>query len=641
MTVSSTSNKITFDGNGATTTWPFTFSCEDETDIEVYVTDADGVITEISSSDFTVTLNAAAGANPTPVGGSVEYPLSGSPLAADEEITIIRVIALTQPTSLANQGVLYQPTIEQQFDQLLMQVQQLQEQLGRQFTVPVSDPDPEVLVTAEQRASMLAGFDADGNMIAVELTDAGEVMVSAAMIPVVEAATLALARTALGLGNIAVEDIGAGLEDDGSGNVRVINTPVAVAAGQAVTSAFHLKEYHVTGAATFTNPAASTLFDGFGYYVYALTGAVTFAIDAGDTFSGGTNGQSLIIPAGSRAWVSTDGTLTWFIRVEQLPLAGNYQISASVAGNNLTVAIKDRNGNDPSTASPVILSLRDPTVANGNPVNIAITSALSIVAANGASFGTSNNVAFALWLVEFNDAGTPRLGLINCLTGEDIYPLGQIPIASSTQVSAAATAAWTFYTQGAAVATKAYTILGRLTWESGLASAGAWSAGPTTIDTTLNKLPGDEVQSVRTSTGAVATGSGTIPEDDTVPAITDGDQYMTKAITPRSAANLHRVKTKVNGSNATANRAVVAALFYDAVTNTLGAASAYPDNTVVSRLMWVEVTAVRLAGTQSAITYRTRAGSDAGATFTFNGTAGGRVFGGLMNSYLEIQEVMT
>jgi hypothetical protein len=58
--------------------------------------------------------------------------------------------------------------------------------------------------------------------------------VSLAMKPVVAATTLAAARTALGLGGMAVEGLGAGLQDDGVGKARVNFLIAPVAANQTV-----------------------------------------------------------------------------------------------------------------------------------------------------------------------------------------------------------------------------------------------------------------------------------------------------------------------------------------------------------------------------------------------------------------------
>lgn len=650
MTVSTTANKVSYAGNGATTAFSFSFPGVDEDDIAVYITDSDGEITELASNLYTVTLTAAIPPNPTGIGGSVAYPLTGSPLAAGNTLTILRTLPITQPTSLANQGTSFQSVFEQALDQQTMIIQQLSELLGRQITVAVSDDDPTALPAAAERASMLMGFDADGNPIAVELTDAGEVLVSSAMIPVVEAASLALARTALGLGGLSTLGLGAGLENDGADNARVINTPSTDATGQAVVASFHTDERHASAAITYTFPAVSTLFDGFGFFIYALGGDVTLAINAGDSFSGGTAGQSLVVPQGTRVFVSTDGVTTLFVRgVDPLPygLIQNAGLTASVAGGNLTVALVDRNGNNASTSSPIIATFRSPTATNGGPVNLAITAALSIVAASGASLGTVNGVQSKVWVVLFNDGGNPRLGLINCLSDTDIYPLGQYPVASSTQVSAGATAAQTFYTNGAAVSSKSYLVLGYLTWEIGntIATAGVWSAAPSRNMPygPAVKLPGETVQERYASTGTGSAALATaVPHDNTKPEITQGDTLtgLSKAITATCTAHLFEAEAQAVLGNSAGNW-LTASLYNTDIHTTESLATA--SITAVTALAGlVHLLYRRLVPVAAATTFLVRGGANTGNTY-FNGDSNlaGQSYGGANNSYIKVKEIAT
>ena len=88
MTVASAANKVTLNGNGATTSWPFSFRIFDSSDLEIYKTDTSGVQTEITSN-FSVVVNGESG-------GTVTYPSTGSPLASGETITIIRVTVRAQ-----------------------------------------------------------------------------------------------------------------------------------------------------------------------------------------------------------------------------------------------------------------------------------------------------------------------------------------------------------------------------------------------------------------------------------------------------------------------------------------------------------------------------------------------------------------
>src|SRR5258706_7973472 len=92
----------------------------------------------------------------------------------------------------------------------------------------------------------------------------------------------------------------------------------------------------------------------------------------------------------------------------------NGTLVASVAGSALTIAIKTLAGTDPSATDPVYVAFRNATLATGDYNILAITAATSLVISSGSTVGATNNVAFRLWIVGFNDAGTFRLGAVNC-----------------------------------------------------------------------------------------------------------------------------------------------------------------------------------------------------------------------------------
>jgi len=320
----------------------------------------------------------------------------------------------------------------------------------------------------------------------------------------------------------------------------------------------------------------------------------------------------------------------------------NGTLVASAAASALTVAIKTFAGTDPSATDPVFVMFRNATAATGDYTVLTLTAATSVVVSSGSTLGTTNSTAFRIWVVGFNDAGTFRLGVINCLSGVSIYPLGGFSLASSTAEGGGggADSSQVFYT-GAAVSSKAYAVLGNCSYETGLATAGTWSATPTRISLFRlgHKLPGDVVQSQATQTGAVNTGTTVIPGDDTIPQITEGDEYMTQAITPSSASNLLDVSSSIGDLSNSGGGSLTIALFQDAtvdalaaVINTSGGAGASSGMQLLHYRL--------LAATTSATTLRIRAGSTAGGTTTFNGFGGNRKLGGVLNSFLEVKEIM-
>lgn len=116
----------------------------------------------------------------------------------------------------------------------------------------------------------------------------------------------------------------------------------------------------------------------------------------------------------------------------------------------------------------------------------------------------------------------------------------------------------------------------------------------------------------------------------------EGDQYMAQAITPSSAANALRVRAKLQMSTSGAGQAL-AALFQDATVNALKAIISIAGT---NNFNCLDLEATILSATTSATTFKTRAGSNAAGTTTFNGVSAGRIFAGAMNSYMEVQEIM-
>lgn len=83
------------------------------------------IITPLLSSQYTLNLNAAQPNQLWGVGGSVTYPIVGSPLATGSYLLIQRILPLTQQVSIRNQGNVYPQVTEQGLDILEMQIQQL------------------------------------------------------------------------------------------------------------------------------------------------------------------------------------------------------------------------------------------------------------------------------------------------------------------------------------------------------------------------------------------------------------------------------------------------------------------------------------------------------------------------------------
>jgi hypothetical protein len=150
------------------------------------------------------------------------------------------------------------------------------------------------------------------------------------------------------------------------------------------------------------------------------------------------------------------------------------------------------------------------------------------------------------------------------------------------------------------------------------------------------KLSGDIVQVVTFQTGLSANGSVAIPQDNTIPQITEGFQFLSQAFTPTDALNTLLIDVCITLTCNAANTACIA-LFQNGVNNALacvaqGIASTNALNPVLFRHKMV-------AGTTSSITFSVRAGTADSSTLHMNGLVAGQLYGGVFASSITITEI--
>lgn len=321
----------------------------------------------------------------------------------------------------------------------------------------------------------------------------------------------------------------------------------------------------------------------------------------------------------------------------------NLRINATVGASALTVAIKTAANADATAASPIFIGFRDSTLANGDALTGTITGALSFTVSSTNTLGTSSsNVPFRIWVIAYYNAGTVAVGLFNSFSSKTIFPLPEYTRVTTAASTTGGNNAGTHYANVSAITNTPFRILGYLEWASGLATAGTWASAPTTIQLFGPgiKKPGDIIQQVLTSTGEVATGSTVIPEDDTIPQNSEGDQYFTQAITPTSTVNLLQIESNAFfATSSGTNKTTIMAIFQDSTASALACSASYTFASNVSSL--ASINYLMQSGTTSSTTFNIRAGNSSSAgTTTLNGTGGARKYGGVYSSYLSIKEIM-
>lgn len=151
---------------------------------------------------------------------------------------------------------------------------------------------------------------------------------------------------------------------------------------------------------------------------------------------------------------------------------------------------------------------------------------------------------------------------------------------------------------------------------------------------------GSVVQMVSTLSTANATGTTTIPLDTTIPQNTEGNQFMTLAITPKSTTNNLVIQVVALASHSVNTGNIIMALFQDSTANALAATNIYQTTATAPGILTINHTMA--AGTTSATTFKIRIGGNAAGTTTFNSGSGigANLFGSITKSSIVIWEVI-
>ena len=158
MTVSSTTTKNSYSGNGSTTVFAYAFKIFAEADLKVIVRSSTGTeTTKTLNADYTV-----SGVGVTS-GGNVTF---GSAPASGETVLIRREAALTQTTDYTANDPFPAEDHENALDKLTFHTQQQQEELDRAIKLSRTNTmtSTEFTVGASDRANKVLAFDSSGEI---------------------------------------------------------------------------------------------------------------------------------------------------------------------------------------------------------------------------------------------------------------------------------------------------------------------------------------------------------------------------------------------------------------------------------------------------------------------------------------------
>lgn len=272
MTVTSTPRKAILNGNSSTTAFPWAFKTQLATDIAVIRTTAAGSVTTlVKDSDYTVSLNANQDTSP---GGTITYPVTGSPLPTGDSLAVLGNVQYTQDLVIPSAGAFSSLAMNNQLDRIVMQVQQL----DAMFDSVLMTANGETLTplpAVAARANRLLAFDASGN----------------------PTTAVAVAGTAAALTLDLVDATNAG---KGAGQVGY-NSALgygATTVGSALTAATRAAPRNklINGAfdvwqraTSFSSGLATATYTADRWVVFAAGASVTVSLNAGNGFTPGTD----------------------------------------------------------------------------------------------------------------------------------------------------------------------------------------------------------------------------------------------------------------------------------------------------------------------------------------------------------------
>ena len=229
MTVSSTTTKVSYSGNGSTTVFAYTFKIFADADLTVIVrTDSTGAeVTKTLTTHYTV---SGAG---NVSGGNVTF---GTAPASGETVVIKRNLALTQSTDYTPNDPFPAASHEDALDRQMFIAQQQEERFGRALVLPETDTASTTIPNSVTRADKFLGFDSSGNITALSSTGVTPGAVGTGELEDGAVTEAKLASNAVTNAKMADDSVGADELIDNSVGAAAINISGNGTSGQVVQS---------------------------------------------------------------------------------------------------------------------------------------------------------------------------------------------------------------------------------------------------------------------------------------------------------------------------------------------------------------------------------------------------------------------
>ena len=330
-------------------------------------------------------------------------------------------------------------------------------------------------------------------------------------------------------------------------------------------------------------------------------------------------------------------------------LLGNVGLTASVAANALTISLTTADGSTPSSTNPVQLGFRQQTATVGLQDIVQVTGAVSITIPSGATLGCVSGEYHRIWIGALNYGGTVELFVFNAYGDSISWPSTGILLPRS---SISSTLGSKFYStvalntssdnSGTPYSTNArtnvpWTILGCLDITE--ATAGTWASAPVLLQVNPPFRFGDIASCVFGSTGAVATTTSSIADDDSVSCSTaDSSPFPTVTLQEHGFGypNLVLVEGYANIAVSSAAHVYLCCAKNGGLATPHGISREYL--ATVSQIYGIQVAGAARKNTNATFSEVLGIGTSAG-TLTVNGIAGARKKGGSLLSWLRVTEI--
>mgnify|MGYP003141834189 CR=1 FL=1 len=396
MTVSSTTTRNSYSGNGSTTTFAYGFKIFADADLTVILRASTGVETVQSlTTNYTVT-NAGNAS-----GGNVVF---GTAPASGVTVVIRRNMAITQATDYVANDPFPAATHEDALDRLTFISQQMQEEVDRGIKLSRTNTmtSTEFTTSAADRASKVLAFDSNGELSVTQELGTFKGNSATTTTAAFKQRDIVKATTTAQLNNIyiCVADsvIGDTLTDTDHFALLVDAVSAATSATTATTKASEASTSASTAttkaseAATSASNAATTLTTFQGQYHGASGSDPTSNLDAGDLYFK-TDGSGMKVYTGS-AWVDVKPTSSEQTNINTVASA-NSNISALAASAVITdmgiLATSDNVANMATLATGDIITDLNTLATSDIVTDMNLLATSANVTAMGL-LGTSANV---------------------------------------------------------------------------------------------------------------------------------------------------------------------------------------------------------------------------------------------------------